>query len=237
MSQLIFSIERSPESTVERLRKAGFLHVTGLHVKCPAGEYIIGEKMYCRESGRWDYNNGLFVINTENREVWVRKCSETEFENIEKTFSEIQLQTIAPNGRGAFVPFSNGESIEPSHILKRIADTYSGMSYFFTQGRAFVARGFDLNDLGILATDSPSPNTTNIIIDMSEVDLDDEILGVLVKIRNRYIRRRGKFILFGLSSSNRETIEISLNSNLLELCKTTEKQALEFVLEEVSNVE
>ena len=120
----------------------GLIHVTGL----PTVSGFFGEKReYVIQAqsnwlGKWGINNGLFVAITEDGEVWLgdhkvakwsphvsmmgtveevvdqllQKGGPTEFERI--------LREVCLNGKGAGVPCSNGEYINGSLLLMRLAD-------------------------------------------------------------------------------------------------------------------
>ena len=99
------------------LRDAGFVHVTGLATYNHSTDdfYIIGEKLTEEELGRCDSNNGLTVLVTEGGEVWLKAGPPASWD------SQVIVE-LAPNGRGAFVPLSNGEQVSPYDLLHRIND-------------------------------------------------------------------------------------------------------------------
>lgn len=98
------------------LAKAGFVHVTGL--RCYRGqdeEYFIGANVRPEELGHWEHNNSMNVIVTTGGEVWIMAGTYPD------QGSEV-ISDLAPNGRGAFVPLSNGEQISHHDLLRRVRD-------------------------------------------------------------------------------------------------------------------
>lgn len=91
-----------------------FINITGLpysHSFCPEDD---GKTIQANHSeyGCWDYNNGICVVVTEEGRVWIRfSCKHERF-----------MKRVAPNGRGAWVPLSNGESIDSVQLLQRLHD-------------------------------------------------------------------------------------------------------------------
>ncbi len=112
------SFHGTSTSTAERevLRLVGFVHVTGLKVLHDGWQrelYIIGEKLTPNDLGKHGYNNGKTVIVTTGGEVWLKAGS-----------AQVDiLQRFCPNGSGAFVPLSNGESVPLHDILARFANS------------------------------------------------------------------------------------------------------------------
>lgn len=101
------------------LHKAGFVHVTGLRYFRPLDphdmeDHFIGDQLHHDELGRWDSNNGLTVLVTEGGEVWLKSGSISEGSQV--------ISELAPNGRGAFVPLSNGEHISHHDLLHRMTN-------------------------------------------------------------------------------------------------------------------
>lgn len=112
---MVTILKRSDTQTRETLAKAGFVHITGLTEHHILGaEAVIGNDLPARELGKWDQNNGKMVIITEGGEVWLAVASGSLPENF--------LRTVCPNGRGAYVPCSNGETIDFNTLLSRIAN-------------------------------------------------------------------------------------------------------------------
>lgn len=105
------------------LMSKGFVHITGLEtfrlgfLMGEDNEVIQASLSHC---GKWDTNNGLMVAITEDGEVWLRAGYLSR-----EASTEIGLFRICPEGKGAFVPCSNGEHILGHWLLKRIADPYS----------------------------------------------------------------------------------------------------------------
>lgn len=123
--------QTSPEER-EDLRKAGFVHLTGLRtsgwdVVCGREhtKYIIGEKLGEKELGKWDYNNGVYVVVTTGGEVWVA-IPPSDQPEIHSRLQDV-ARAHAPNGKGAFVPLSNGEMINAVFLFRRVADPYCGL--------------------------------------------------------------------------------------------------------------
>lgn len=104
----------------EKLRQLGFVRVDGLNAYGNAvGEegYVI--KTTAGHEGRHDYNNGVIVLNAVGGEVWIG--IQNADSNRDGQILAI-LTVLCPNGRGAFVPCSNGEAVAMSHLLDRFAD-------------------------------------------------------------------------------------------------------------------
>lgn len=110
----------TPTSNEERkvLQYAGFVHVTGLQTYDNTGKekYAIGELITENCLGKWSHNNGHTVVVTTGGETWLRvgDPDDGSIEEVKKMF--------APNGRGAFVPCSNGEKVGESQLLARVAN-------------------------------------------------------------------------------------------------------------------
>lgn len=100
-----------------RLREAGFVHVTGLPVRDRYGNRDAPYTVQPRhtELSHWCCNNGMTVIVTVDGEVWLTAgiCDD-----------EALLREACPSGSGAFVPCSNGETIDFRFIMGRVADSY-----------------------------------------------------------------------------------------------------------------
>lgn len=99
----------------EKLVRAGFVRVDGLRTYRPGPDaeetYIINADVHHR--GHHDYNNGLSVIVTIGAEVWLASGPKEP----ERLFRE-----LCPNGVGAFVPCSNGETLSHHDLLARVGD-------------------------------------------------------------------------------------------------------------------
>lgn len=104
----------------ENLRKAGFVHITGLPVSHPGDTGQSGDREHIIQTSRQslsraDANNGKVVVITIDGEVWLAiNCENTR--NTAIRFAKCE---------GAFVPCSNGETIHMSWILERLVDPYS----------------------------------------------------------------------------------------------------------------
>jgi hypothetical protein len=124
-SQQVSVFYGTPTTPAERkmLHDAGFVHVTGLTVQPPhnAESYVIGERLTPANHGKWDQNNSKIVVVTTGGEVWLRAGGAEGPACVE----EVKKQ-LAPNGRGAFVPLSNGETVEQYHLFCRVADPNHG---------------------------------------------------------------------------------------------------------------
>jgi hypothetical protein len=95
----------------------GFVHVTGLPTLnfCGGLGYTIESPSLTRNWGRYDYQNFVQVVVTTEGEVWIRWIRD-DF------LSDDVVSTIAPNGRGAMVPCSNGQQINSEHLAARMKD-------------------------------------------------------------------------------------------------------------------
>lgn len=112
-------------SARQQLRDAGFVHVTGLPVydwQTKELAYHIGERLSEDQLGKWDQNNSLIVLVTTGGEVWLRAAN-NDFESIRAV-----VEDFAPNGKGAFVPLSNGEKVSTFQLLQRMANPNSGLA-------------------------------------------------------------------------------------------------------------
>jgi len=108
-------------NTEERgyLRTAGFVHVTGL--RYTAGSLNSGGKLVPTprpvELGRHGSNNGVDVIVTPGGEVWLAMF--TSGSRLDTEQVRLTVRTFAPNGPGAHVPCSNGETLSMRDVMKR----------------------------------------------------------------------------------------------------------------------
>ncbi|MEK7100620.1 MAG: hypothetical protein AAB921_00805, partial [Patescibacteria group bacterium] len=103
------------------LRAVGFVHVTGL--RYAAGSFAAGTLVQTPrpvELGRWDSNNGVEVIVTPGGEVWLAMY--TCDHRLDREQVRLTINSFAPNGQGAHVPCSNGESLNMHEVLKRHAN-------------------------------------------------------------------------------------------------------------------
>lgn len=117
----VFTGTPTDDADRAHFKEYGFVHVTGLKVSGSTG-YVVGEKLIPEHLGKYDYNNGVLVINTMGGEVWLRV-------NHGVTNLRILTDKFCPRGAGAFVPCSNGEQISTRDILQRIADPSYGLKY------------------------------------------------------------------------------------------------------------
>src|SRR5690242_4321962 len=104
--EVVFSGTSTTPEERQRLRDAGFVHVTGLLPSWQSRErmYAIGEKLRDDELGKWGSNNGKVAIVTKGGEVWLAAWPVNRFPDLTRHF--------CPNGGGAFVPLSNGETVD-----------------------------------------------------------------------------------------------------------------------------
>lgn len=115
------------------LQRAGFVHVTGLETSDSAvgRGYRIGESLRFDQVGHWDYNNGLTVVVTPGGELWLTsgQIGAGMYDlGLEETSEGRILRELCPNGRGAFVPCSNGEHVSMHDLLLRVRDPYARIS-------------------------------------------------------------------------------------------------------------
>lgn len=104
-------VDAEKSSRADKLRMAGFVHVTGLpYVGRPT---IV--QAHKNELGHHDTSNHKAVIVTEDGEVWLGDESALK--------STIQWKCAIY--QGASVPCSHGEIIDMGLLLDRIADPYS----------------------------------------------------------------------------------------------------------------
>ena len=105
-----------PVEKLAALASLGFVHVTGLKVHGPMkGQEKEIEAMTKELVGRWDTNNGKVVLVTLDGQVWLGKG----------LLPNELVAELCPNGQGAFVPCSNGETIWLNEILDRLAYPYA----------------------------------------------------------------------------------------------------------------
>jgi hypothetical protein len=100
----------------KRLALAGMVRVDGLTANHPDG-HTSQIEVRRGEAGAWARNNGKFVINTLDGEVWLGDdhCPETARQQW-KLSQELCL------AGGAWVPCSNGDYIFTNHLLRRLAN-------------------------------------------------------------------------------------------------------------------
>ena len=110
------------EKRTRKLVDLGFVNVTGLPTQSMPNEP--GEPIQAQRSqlGKHDYNNGKMVVVTEDGEVWLRGGH----------LDPSLLGDICPKGNGAFVPCTNGESINGSYLLERVANPFCTCSEQFS---------------------------------------------------------------------------------------------------------
>ncbi|OGZ69651.1 MAG: hypothetical protein A3D35_00320 [Candidatus Staskawiczbacteria bacterium RIFCSPHIGHO2_02_FULL_34_9] len=110
------------EVRTRTLSAAGFVHVTGLMTYNGHGSSLRTIQPNRQQLGRCDRNNGTMVLVTEDGEVWLRDSSISSME-VDDT-----IDLYAPNGSGAYVPCSNGESLGTHAMLERIVDPFDNRS-------------------------------------------------------------------------------------------------------------
>lgn len=104
----------------ERLRLAGFVHITGLVSRSPSGESrVIGENTIHTELGLSGSNNGRTQITTMGGEIWLKENLGGKQVNLAILKAQMEL---APRGQGGYVYCSNGEQIRMRDLLARVAD-------------------------------------------------------------------------------------------------------------------
>lgn len=116
-------ININQELTGLPLMRYGFVHVTGLPTnRGPEPEKEHKIQASNSNLGRYDYNNGVMVVNTVDGEAWIRHASDNKATDSQE-FEDL-LRKLCPNGKGAFVPCSNGEAIPSYMLLIRVSDPY-----------------------------------------------------------------------------------------------------------------
>jgi len=103
----------------EKLRDASLVHVTGLEYRNDLQDYNGEIQPDSRQLGKWDHNNGMTVVITEGGEVWLGYGVSVDSELLEK---------VAPKGKGAHVPCSNGEKVPMAYLLARFRDSYESFA-------------------------------------------------------------------------------------------------------------
>lgn len=101
------------DSQIACMKLHGFVHVTGLPVKCIA-PYIIQAHEW--SLGKWGKLNGVIAIVTEEGEVWIGHGY-----GYDPRFTKM----LCPNGSGAFVPCCDGDRIDMNLLLERMRNPYS----------------------------------------------------------------------------------------------------------------
>jgi len=99
---------KNSEEMREHLRRLGFVRVDGLTEIGFRGERLIAAED--RWLGRYDDNNGRTVVVTPKGEIWLADGV------------IVPKEILVPNGKGAYVPCSNGEKIAFGDLLARVAD-------------------------------------------------------------------------------------------------------------------
>lgn len=119
MTQETQEAVRTDPEVVKELRQAGFVHITGLPVQASYAldDEEVRAQADVRHLGHWDQNNSKTVLVTETGEVWLASGYDQEV--------VVLARKICPKGTGAFVPLSNGESIDSSLLLMRVRDPYN----------------------------------------------------------------------------------------------------------------
>ena len=107
--------------TREMLRENGFVRVDGLRASGPGDEeeHVIGDHLNLdtlpeNQLGLWDYNNGVYAVLTTHRELWIRVAGAQDLKI---------LEFLAPNGKGLWVPCSNGDWPSAYSLLARVANS------------------------------------------------------------------------------------------------------------------
>jgi hypothetical protein len=106
------------ESTRDQLLNAGFIHITGLESTDALGGNPNTITAHESHLGKWNTNNGMFVIVTEDGQVWLANY------HPDAARQDALARKLCPNGKGAYVPCSNQEIIHISALLRRISDPY-----------------------------------------------------------------------------------------------------------------
>jgi len=132
------TFSRLPDDVLTELRRLGFVHVSGLETTTMFGstqkkETIEANQMNC---GKWEVNHGMAVIVTVDGQVWCAAIRRDTYQAVETL-----AKKLCPNGRGVFVPLSNGESVvHSSYLFTRFADPYEDgemtVSRIFNRARA-----------------------------------------------------------------------------------------------------
>lgn len=116
MSAIVTIQQRTTTGQREVLQRLGFVHVTGLvETDLRGRESVIGDNLPARWIGRWDHNNGRQCVTTLGGEVWIRTASKTGMTSEEIT-------DLCPNGKGCYVPCSNGEGLAFNDIMRRLVE-------------------------------------------------------------------------------------------------------------------
>ena len=117
--KVFFCGEITTEEEHQVLKKAGFIHLTGIGYRFNMKDDIerIGAKLNERQLGKYGENNGKCVVITTGGEVWLKSG---------RLPGKI-AERFCPNGGGAFVPLSNCEYINYNDLLDRIADSHCGI--------------------------------------------------------------------------------------------------------------
>ncbi|MDO8571422.1 MAG: hypothetical protein Q7R79_01985 [bacterium] len=102
----------------ELLQSAGFVRITGLQIHSLNGESSrIEKETDITRLGKYDQNNGKVVIVTEHGDIWIGA-----FQGLDRDQDRqmsVTIREFAPNGKGAFVPLSNGEICSTHDLLIR----------------------------------------------------------------------------------------------------------------------
>lgn len=110
----------------ELLRRAGFVHITGLVVRTNTGtgerDAIVGENTPVVQLGRWDANNGMIQIVTVGGEIWLAASFGQNTPGWLHNLQQEACRVLAPRGSGCWVHCSNGETIPRRHLMCRYAD-------------------------------------------------------------------------------------------------------------------
>ena len=107
-------MKQLPVEILAKLAVAGFVHITGMKVQRSLKDQESEVEARVRDLGRYDMNNGKTVLVTVDGQVWLGRG----------LLPEELIDELCPNGKGANVPCSNGESLEFNNLLYRMAYPY-----------------------------------------------------------------------------------------------------------------
>lgn len=109
------------ELTGAPLKAFGFVHVTGL----PARRWKEPEVIISADAHDWGRrcgNNGMEVAITVDGEVWLRAIP--PFGSEDGVRFDETVKVLCPNRGDAFVPCSNGESLQSHMLFKRVSNPF-----------------------------------------------------------------------------------------------------------------
>lgn len=107
-----------------RLRDAGFVRVDGLQVSRQSqnrrGKIVLTVEPREGDLGYWDKRSNLIAVYTSGGEIWLAMNTIEPTEDKERAVKIDELRSeLCPNGRGVFVPGSNGDKFSWREILRR----------------------------------------------------------------------------------------------------------------------